>query len=230
MPTQEKCVVHCSHGTCLYTVDVVTFIFICKTEGVKISITFYNSIQHNIKNKLVYALIHNQTFIIHEELRHEFDFYPELDTFVIHEFIPVNKTFMFLIFRNIHQGSNIKQRCILPVTGKLVTLATNNALGIKLMGSQALKSHLFGFEIGFVQKPFDLSIENHPLRKLHIEIQRQTAGEVKQILPGKVTIDNQRNILLIHRKKDQRGNSLYDGINAYTSSISTNRNVINPMT
>jgi hypothetical protein len=76
---------------------------------------------------------------------------------------------------------------------------------------------LLGFEIGcFVQKSFDLSIEHHALRNLHIEMERLTAGDVKQFVTGKVAMDNQRNILLIHRKKDQHGNSQYDAINVFS--------------
>jgi hypothetical protein len=77
---------------------------------------------------------------------------------------------------------------------------------------------LFGLEIGcFVQKSFDLSIENDSLRKLHIkEMERLTAGEVKQFLPQKVIMDNKNNILVIQRKQYQHGNSIYDGTNVYS--------------
>jgi hypothetical protein len=87
------------------------------------------------------------------------------------------------------------------------------------MSYQTSRKQLLGFEIGcFVQKSFidNLSIENQALRKLHIIMQRLMAGDVRQLVAGNVAIDNQMNILLIHRKNDQRGNSLYDGINVYS--------------
>jgi hypothetical protein len=122
---------------------------------------------------------------------------------------------MVLLFRKVQTNLNIKQKHIFSLAGKLKHLARNHALGVTLTCYREFRRHLFGIEVGcFVQKSFDLSIENHPLRRLYIELKR-TASEVRQFVAGKVAIDNQRNILLIHRKKDQHGNSLYDGINVY---------------
>jgi hypothetical protein len=65
IPPKEKrpCM---SFRPCMDTIDMATFTF-TYAELSKLSITFYNSIQHNIKDKLVYTLIHNRTIIVHVE-------------------------------------------------------------------------------------------------------------------------------------------------------------------
>jgi hypothetical protein len=147
-------------------------------------------------------------------------FFPPLDTFVFYEFVGVNKTYRVLIFRNIHQHLNIcQQKYTFSIAGELAPLGYNVALGIHFTYIQASKSRLLCFEIGcFVQKtiPFDFSIGNSAVRKQYTEIQGLTASDVKHFGVGKVAIDKQRNILLIHRNKDQHGNPQYDRVNVYS--------------
>jgi hypothetical protein len=202
----------------MHTVDMVTFAFICKIERSKLSIAFYDSIQHNIKNKLVYTLTHNKTFIVHNEfVSWALVFHPHLDTVVLYLFYGVNKTNGVIIIRKIHQDLNIKERHIYSVARKIEPITYNIELWIFLMRYKTLRSHLLYLEIGcFVQNSFNLGTGSHTLSKLHIDMQQITATDVKQFLMNKVTIDNQRNILLIHQKKDEHGNSLYDGINVYS--------------
>jgi hypothetical protein len=217
IPTTEKCVVHClGRVSCFVrTQDLVIFYFICLIEKSKLSITFYSSIPRNIKNKLVFTLIRNRTFIFHTDIfPGSFAFFPLLGTFVVYGYLGVDKAYRVLVARNIHHS---KQKHTFSVAGDYVSLAYNYELGIHLTYNRESRRHLFCLEIGcFVHKSFDLSIEKPAVRKLHIEMPRLMADAIKEFVMDKVAIDNQRTILQIHRNKDQHGNRQYSGVNAYS--------------
>jgi hypothetical protein len=224
IPSREKCIHYDGKGDRMpfFVRDMNTVAFYCPIrKRMAFSLTVYSSVQHFIDGELVYTLLHNGTTTISEGQFSGFHFNFALSSDAFFAFESVNSnniyTVKLAVLRSIHKGLSIKERYTLSVGSRIDYLAENSVLGVWLARSFSSNTHFEGFEINcFARKSFHLNNDNLGLRPMHIEIQGSNKGDDNAFEVHMVAVDNEMNILQIHRKGESHGNSIYDVVNVYS--------------